>query len=63
MERVYKDTNTDYQEVVRVGDQKWEIIEITIPFHYFFYKELSSPTVKKAALPKMPIRTQNLNLT
>ena len=26
----YKDTNTDYQKVVRVGDQKWHIVEITI---------------------------------
>ena len=24
------DTNTDYHKFVRVGDQKWEIVEITI---------------------------------
>ena len=47
------DTNTDYQKFVRAGDQKWEIVEITIVFffflleiciHYFLYKEFSSPT-------------------
>ena len=41
-----KDTNTDYQKFVRVGDQKWEIAEITIgvivfawdfAIHYFLY--------------------------
>ena len=49
-----KDTNTDYQ-----GDQKWEIVEITIftgihffflleiRIHYFLYRELSIPTRKK----------------
>ena len=34
-----KDTNTDYQKVVGVGDQKWETIEIIfwleICIHYF----------------------------
>ena len=30
-----KDTNTDYQEVVRVGDQKWEIVEIMIRKIFF----------------------------
>ena len=41
-----KDTNTDYQKVVRVWDQKWEIVETTfgiifflleICIHYFLY--------------------------
>ena len=39
-----KDTNTDYQKVVSVGDQKCEVVEITIkiiflfeiPIHYFY---------------------------
>ena len=30
-----KDTNTDYQKVVRVGDQKWKIVEITIEIIFF----------------------------
>ena len=36
-----KDTKTDYQVVLRVGDQKWEMVEITIGIifeihiHYF----------------------------
>ena len=42
-----KDTNRDYQEVVRVGDQKREIIEIRIGIiflfeiciHYFLYRD------------------------
>ena len=42
-----KDTNTDYQKVVRVGDQKWEIVETTfgiiflfeIRILYFLYRE------------------------
>ena len=29
------DTKTDYQEVVRVGDQKWEMVEITIRIIFF----------------------------
>ena len=41
------DTKTEYQEVVRVGDQKWEMVEITIGIilfkfeihiHYFLYR-------------------------
>ena len=31
-----EDTNTDYQKVVRVGDQKWEIVEITIGIFCLF---------------------------
>ena len=30
-----KVTNTDYQKVVRVGDQKWEIVEIMIGNIFF----------------------------
>ena len=67
-----KDTNADYQKFVRVGDQKWEIAEITIRIifflleiriHYFLYKEFSSPTRKKSPLPKKQIPTQNADLT
>ena len=32
-----KDTNTDYQRVVRVRDQKWEIVEITIGVTFFVW--------------------------
>ena len=31
------DTNTDYHKFVRVGDQKWEIVEITIGIFFFFF--------------------------
>ena len=42
-----KDTNRDYQEVVRVGDQKREIVEIRIGItflfeiciHYFLFRD------------------------
>ena len=48
-----RDTNTDYQKVVGVEDQKWEIVEITICIFFFFAwdlyslfwnREFSSPT-------------------
>ena len=67
-----KDTNTDYQKFVRVGGQKWEVVEITIGsffflleiyIHYFLYREFSSSTWKKSSPPKVPIPTQNPNLT
>ena len=70
-----KDTNTKYEKFVRVGDQKWEILEITIGiffFHYLLemiriryslYREFSSPTWKKSPPPKVPIPTQNPDLT
>ena len=29
-----KDVNTDYQRVVRLGDQKWQIVEITIKISF-----------------------------
>ena len=32
-----KDTKTDYQEVVRPGDQKWEMVEITIGIIFSFF--------------------------
>ena len=31
------DTNTDYPKFVRVGDQKWEIVEITIGIIFLFF--------------------------
>ena len=66
-----KDTNTDYQKFVRVGDEKWEIVEITtgtiflleVYIYYFLCREFSSPTWKKSPPPKVPIPTQNPNLT
>ena len=49
-----KDINTDYHIVVRVEDQKWEIIETTfeiiflfeIRIHYFLYREFQVTTIK-----------------
>ena len=66
-----KDTNTDYQKVVRVGDQKWEIVEIMIgniffvsdSYSLFFIREFLSPTWKKPLPPEVPIPTQNPYLT
>ena len=72
MEGVYtmenKDANTDYQKVVKVGDQKWEIVETAfgiiflfeIRIHYFLYREYSSPTWKKSLPPQVPIQNYNL---
>ena len=47
-----KDTKTDYQEVVRLGDQKWEMemVEITVSDSYslFLYTQgISKPHLKK----------------
>ena len=36
-----KDTNTHYQKYVRVGDQKWEIVEITIGIIFFAWDSYS----------------------
>ena len=36
-----KDAKTDYQEVVRVGDQKWETVEITIRIIFFVWDSYS----------------------
>ena len=69
-----KDTNTDYQKFVKVGYQKWEIVEITIEIFFFFflleicihcfsYREFPSLTWKKSPPPEMPNPTQNPNLT
>ena len=66
-----KNKSIDYQNVDRVGNQKWEIIEISIGIiflfeirsHYFLYREFLSPTWKKSTPPKEPIPTQNRNLT
>ena len=33
----YNNINTDYHELVRVADQKWEIVEITIGMFFFFF--------------------------
>ena len=60
-----KDANTDYQKVVRVGEQMWETVEITVG-NTFLFKicvQFSSPTRKKSHAPKVPIPTQNSNLT
>ena len=49
------DTKTDYQEIVRAGDQMWEMVEIIIGIIFLFclrfmsiifyvYREFSSPT-------------------
>ena len=32
-----KDTNTDYLKVIKVGDQKWEIVETTIGIFFFLF--------------------------
>ena len=32
-----KNTNTDHQKFVRVGNQKWEIAEITIETTFFIF--------------------------
>ena len=66
-----KDANKDYQKFVGVGDQKCEIVEITISIfflleicvHYFSYSEFSLPHEKNLPPPKKPIATQNSNLT
>ena len=65
-------TKTDYQEVVRVGDQKWLMVELQSEsfflfeyhIHYLYiYPEVSSPTWKESPTIKVPIPTQNLNMT
>ena len=51
-----KGSKTDYKEFVRVGDEKWENVEITIRIifilfeiliHYFLYREIWGSTRKK----------------
>ena len=36
-----KDTNTAYQKFIRVGDQNWEIVEITIGIIFFAWDSYS----------------------
>ena len=63
-----KDTDIGYQKFVRVGDQKWEIVEITIGIsflleiciYYFLYREFSSPIWKKSPPPKVPVPTPKI---
>ena len=33
-----KGTKTDYKEFVRVGDEKWEIVEITIRIIFIWFE-------------------------
>ena len=67
-----KGSKTDYKEFVRVGDEKWENVEITIRIifilfeiliHYFLYREIWGSTRKKSLSAKVPIPTQNPYLT
>ena len=66
-----KDTNTDYHEVVRVGDQKWEIVEIMIrniffvsdSYSLFFIQGVFKSHLEKTTPTKVPIPTQNPYLT
>ena len=69
-----KDTNTDYNKFFRVGDQKWEIVEITNGIFFFFFglrfvfaifctESFQVPPKKKSSPPKVTIFTQNPNLT
>ena len=60
-----KDTKTDYQEVVRVGDQKWKKGGITIG-NFFFWDSYSLffIYVENFEVPPEKITpTQNPNLT
>ena len=58
-----KDANTDYQKVVRVGNQKSEIVEITIGIIFFCFQvgsfqvlpEKNHPHLKCQFPPKIPI--------
>ena len=68
-----KDRKTDYQEVVRAGNQKWQMVEITVRIFFFcftflfiifcIYRKFSSPTSKKSPASKVSIPTQNPNFT
>ena len=60
-----KDTKTDYQEVVGAGDQKWEMVEITIGIIFFFFWDsyslfLYSQEIFKSHLKKIT-PTQSAN--
>ena len=68
------DINTDYHKFVRVGDQKWEILEIS-QNHFFFFggawdlyslffiQGVFKSHIKKSPPPKVPIPTQNPHST
>ena len=68
-----KDTMTDYQELARVGNQRWDMVKITIWIIFFclgfifiifyIYREFSSPICKNLPPHKVPIPSQNPNLT
>ena len=65
-----KDTNTDYQKVVRVGGQKREFVEITFRmvflrffFIIFYTGSFEVSPEKNHPPPKVPIPNQNPNLT
>ena len=65
------DTNTDYHKSVRVCDQKWQTVEITISIIFFtldlyslftiFYTDSFQVPPKKSPPTKVPIPTQNPN--
>ena len=67
-----EDTNTDYQKLVRVGNKKWDIVEITIGIFFFFclgfvFTILYTGSFqvspgKNHSQPKVPIPTQNPDL-
>ena len=67
-----RNRKTDYQKVVRVGDQKWEIVEIIIRIIFFVWDSyllffiyagnFPVPPEKKSPPPRKPIPTQNPNL-
>ena len=69
-----EDTNTDYQKLVRVGNKKWEIVEITIGIFFFIFCLRFVFTIlytgsfqvspeKNHSQPKVSIPTQNHDLT
>ena len=48
-----KDTNTDYQKFVRVGDQKWEILDITIGITFFAWDSYSLIFIQGVLKPQL----------
>ena len=59
------DTNTDYHKFVRLGDQKWEIVEITIGIIFYTGSfqvppKKKSPHLKCQFPPKIPIWPKSL---
>ena len=65
-----KDTNTDYQKFIRVGDQTWEILGgffclffcLRFVFTIFYTGSFHVPP-EKITPPKVPTPTQNPDLT